>query len=440
MGERDPRRARQGQRVGLSGRRPPPRSSTGSSAAPGRRLRSAGSDSTGVLPTEAHARADVTGAGSAPASAELLQERSAELAADRARRSATRSRATIRLLVPSRARARDRQELAAPGRPRLLPTAAAMEAARCTGAWRVSERRFGFGVVRQQPFEAVGPGSSFGAPPARRQGTPGGPRARRRPRVPEGPPAPRDPGEATFAVQHGLYWLTAQLSERRPVALIVDDAHWADAASLRFAVRLAGRLGELPVLLTVATRPDRADGARTCSTRSRDPGRPGRAPGRAEPGGDRGAHGAGPGRRRRGRLRARVPSLDRRQPAARRRLLRTLAAEHARRPPTAPRAWTPRRAVGAALGARAARRTAAGVRALARAVAVVGDGRRSSAARRSRSSIPARPPRPPARSRRSSCSTSRRRCGSPMRSCAAPSTRTCRAASGSRHARAAPAP
>ena len=27
---------------------------------------------------------------------------------------------------------------------------------------------------------------------------------------------------------HGLYWLCANLAAERPLALIVDDAHWAD--------------------------------------------------------------------------------------------------------------------------------------------------------------------------------------------------------------------
>ena len=41
---------------------------------------------------------------------------------------------------------------------------------------------------------------------------------------------------------HGLYWLTANLAARQPVLIVVDDAHWADAASLRWLAYLAGRL------------------------------------------------------------------------------------------------------------------------------------------------------------------------------------------------------
>jgi DNA-binding CsgD family transcriptional regulator/energy-coupling factor transporter ATP-binding protein EcfA2 len=63
------------------------------------------------------------------------------------------------------------------------------------------------------------------------------------------------PAEGSFAASHGLYWLTSNLSERAPLLLAIDDAHWADAPSLRFLHYLARRLSELPVLLLVAHRP-----------------------------------------------------------------------------------------------------------------------------------------------------------------------------------------
>jgi DNA-binding CsgD family transcriptional regulator len=61
-----------------------------------------------------------------------------------------------------------------------------------------------------------------------------------------------DPALAHF---HALYWLTANLAEEGPVALAIDDIHWADASSLRFLQFLLPRLGELPVLLVLAARP-----------------------------------------------------------------------------------------------------------------------------------------------------------------------------------------
>jgi DNA-binding CsgD family transcriptional regulator/Flp pilus assembly protein TadD len=54
---------------------------------------------------------------------------------------------------------------------------------------------------------------------------------------------------------HGLYWLTVSLAGPRPLAFVVDDAHWADAPSLRFLAYLANRIDELPVLLVAGARP-----------------------------------------------------------------------------------------------------------------------------------------------------------------------------------------
>jgi hypothetical protein len=65
----------------------------------------------------------------------------------------------------------------------------------------------------------------------------------------------------SFELQHGLYWLAANLAERAPVLVAVDDAQWADRDSLGFLVYLARRLDELPVALLVATRDGEATAA-----------------------------------------------------------------------------------------------------------------------------------------------------------------------------------
>ncbi|HYA49702.1 MAG TPA: ATP-binding protein, partial [Streptosporangiaceae bacterium] len=39
--------------------------------------------------------------------------------------------------------------------------------------------------------------------------------------------------DVPYATTHGLYWLAANLAARRPLVIAVDDAHWADAPSLR---------------------------------------------------------------------------------------------------------------------------------------------------------------------------------------------------------------
>lgn len=61
--------------------------------------------------------------------------------------------------------------------------------------------------------------------------------------------------DPSFASLHGLYWLTVNLGAEGPLALVVDDLHWCDAASLRFLAYLARRLEGLPVLLAYSLRP-----------------------------------------------------------------------------------------------------------------------------------------------------------------------------------------
>ncbi len=106
------------------------------------------------------------------------------------------------------------------------------------------ERDFAFGIVRQL-FEAE----------LRRAD------AERRARLLAGAAALAEPvfgleasgdGHATL---YGLYWLCANLAAEQPLLVIVDDAHWADAPSLRFLDALARRVEDLPVLLAIAARP-----------------------------------------------------------------------------------------------------------------------------------------------------------------------------------------
>ncbi|MGZ4181523.1 MAG: AAA family ATPase [Solirubrobacteraceae bacterium] len=63
------------------------------------------------------------------------------------------------------------------------------------------------------------------------------------------------PSEMSFSTLHGLYWLTVNLAQRRPLMLVVDDLHWADRASLRFVVHLLPRVAYLPVFVLAAARP-----------------------------------------------------------------------------------------------------------------------------------------------------------------------------------------
>ncbi|MHC1561161.1 helix-turn-helix transcriptional regulator [Actinomycetospora sp. C-140] len=101
------------------------------------------------------------------------------------------------------------------------------------------ERDFAFGVVRGlfEPLLAADRDELFAG--AARLAAPAltleGP--------PEGDPA---------GTLHGLYWLVAGVAERGPVLLLVDDAHLADAASLRALAYVARRVAELPVAIVLA--------------------------------------------------------------------------------------------------------------------------------------------------------------------------------------------
>lgn len=61
---------------------------------------------------------------------------------------------------------------------------------------------------------------------------------------------------------HALHWLVVNLSAERPLLLVVDDLHWADAQSIRLLVQLAARVEELGVVVVGAMRP-REPGSQT---------------------------------------------------------------------------------------------------------------------------------------------------------------------------------
>jgi DNA-binding CsgD family transcriptional regulator len=111
------------------------------------------------------------------------------------------------------------------------------------------ERDFGFGVVRQ----LFGPLLRSLDPAARA-------------RLFAGPVALAaaifglaEPGDLdlapTEASLYGLFWLVVGLAESGPLVLSIDDAHWADVASLRFVRYLAHRFDGLPAVVVLADRP-----------------------------------------------------------------------------------------------------------------------------------------------------------------------------------------
>lgn len=69
------------------------------------------------------------------------------------------------------------------------------------------------------------------------------------------PPDDDDPfGDVSFGILYGLFRLTANIAVDGPLALIIDDLHWCDRASVRFITYLERRLEGLQVLVATATR------------------------------------------------------------------------------------------------------------------------------------------------------------------------------------------
>jgi len=112
------------------------------------------------------------------------------------------------------------------------------------------ERDFSFGLVRQL-FEPV----LSAASDSQRQRLFAGAGALAQPVVAysESKADAAPPTQQSTAV-HGLYWLTANLAEEAPVAILVDDLHWADSPSLRFLAYLVRRLEGMAVAVVVAMR------------------------------------------------------------------------------------------------------------------------------------------------------------------------------------------
>src|SRR3954468_17864423 len=124
-----------------------------------------------------------------------------------------------------------------------------------TGRGRELEREFPFGVARQL-FE----GRLRASRPAERRRLLQGSAGLVAELLGLEAPASGEPsGEGSpYPLLHGLHWLAANLADRAPLLLVVDDAHWADELSLRFVVYLAGRLEDLPIAVVAALRPAEA--------------------------------------------------------------------------------------------------------------------------------------------------------------------------------------
>jgi DNA-binding CsgD family transcriptional regulator len=63
-----------------------------------------------------------------------------------------------------------------------------------------------------------------------------------------------DSPELMYQRLHGLYWLTANLARERPLVITIDDAQWADEASMAAERFLSLRITDLPMVLVLAVR------------------------------------------------------------------------------------------------------------------------------------------------------------------------------------------
>ena len=111
------------------------------------------------------------------------------------------------------------------------------------------EGDFPYGVVRQLLEVTL-----RDAPAARRRRLCAGVAAFASPAVLGEGSTDTDPAGQPFAVLHGLYWLVASLAAERPLVLLVDDIHWADATSLRFLAYLVRRLEGLRTSVVASIR------------------------------------------------------------------------------------------------------------------------------------------------------------------------------------------
>ena len=138
------------------------------------------------------------------------------------------------------------------GKSSLMGEAAALADARCMAVLRarggVMEREFALGVVIQLLAPCI---ERLDGPDRERVFA--GAAGLARPLFEEVPDrAAAD--DRLFARFHGLHWLCARLAEERALALLVDDAHWADVQSIRFLAYLGARIDEIPACAIVAVR------------------------------------------------------------------------------------------------------------------------------------------------------------------------------------------
>jgi DNA-binding CsgD family transcriptional regulator len=112
------------------------------------------------------------------------------------------------------------------------------------------EQDFAYGCVRQLLEPLV-----VNATDTERRRLFGGAGALSRPLFePSATPLTSPAADTSFSMLHGLYWLLENLAAQGPVALSVDDLHWADTESLRFLNYLAPRVDGLAAAVLTSAR------------------------------------------------------------------------------------------------------------------------------------------------------------------------------------------
>ncbi len=139
------------------------------------------------------------------------------------------------------------------GKTALLEDACDQAAARDMSVFRARggelEREFQWGVVRQlfEPWLTQ-------LAPAGRSAPLSGSAALAEPVFSRDSATP-ETADDSFSTLHGLYWMTVNLARDGPLLLAIDDLHWSDRPSLRYAAHLAPRLDGLPIVLLATIRP-----------------------------------------------------------------------------------------------------------------------------------------------------------------------------------------
>jgi DNA-binding CsgD family transcriptional regulator len=128
-----------------------------------------------------------------------------------------------------------------------LAQAAGMTVLRARGG--ELERQFPFGVALQlyEPYLSA-------ASPRERRRVLAGAAAHAAPLL-SGDVTGREGSAPEFSLLHGLHWVVANVAERRPLLIAVDDAHSADDASLRALLFTAQRIEDLPLAIVLTARP-----------------------------------------------------------------------------------------------------------------------------------------------------------------------------------------